>query len=163
MRNLSITVSAVLVARFMKSVHGSIVSSSVRLIRLLRSVAVSVLLTSSSSSLSLGCSVLVVVVGTEVVVGVGGVVVVVLASLWLCRRGVPITSRSIRLCVRCSCLSMSLVSIYDVHPYRIVGVTVLWKSCSRDFSGYVLLVSSFFSIPNLRHAAVVRLSNSFLW
>ena len=85
-----------------------------------------------------------------------GVVVVV-------RRVVPMISRSIRRCVRCSLVVRSWVVVQLVHPYTTVAVIVESKSCKRDRSGYRLLVNSSLSEWNLSRAVLMRLSISVVW
>ena len=112
--NLVISVSAVRVARFMNSGHGSISSSSFRMIRFSRSSPFDVLLATSSVECSLGSLVFIFCVS---------------------RRGVPMTSRSIFRCVRLNVVRICFVNVQDVHAYRIVGVIVASKSRSRECRG----------------------------
>jgi hypothetical protein len=106
-------VSAIRVARLMKSGHGSSKSSSVNINSCSRSFVLEVLL----ATLSVDC-------------------VRALASVGSVRRlGVPIISRSIRRCVRFSVMSIRFVSVQEAHAYIIVGVTVASKSRIRDCSG----------------------------
>ena len=102
------------VALLMNSGHGSRSSSLVSSIRCSRLVSEGLLATSSVEwvvSLSLS------------VVG------------FIFRLGVPRMRRTIRRCVRCSVVSMFLLSVHAALPYMIVGVTVLSNSFRRDLSG----------------------------
>ena len=49
--------------------------------------------------------------------------------------GVPMIILIMRLCTRRNVNSKSLVRVHAVQPYKIIGVTVVSKSCKRDFSG----------------------------
>ena len=143
---LSICMLTICVARFMNSGQGSSKSSSVMWMRLLNSIVSDTVLSTSLVESSSGATSL-----------------VVDASARSCRRGVPITSRSIRLCVLFNVWSISLVSVHDADAYITVGVTVLSKSCNRNRSWSVLLVNSCRSVLNFRHADAMRLLSSALW
>ena len=103
-------------------------------------VVLSTSLSLEGAASTVGCEV--VVVSCTVVVGVGVSACCEGVSVLCLRRGACMIMRSICRCVRLSRFSSSLVSVQASAPYKMVGVTVPWKSRRRSFREYLLLVSS---------------------